>query len=212
MSGPGSVQSDAYLGQADVTDPTHLFNAISFMVNQIMNGKWTVTIGQVKAVNGGGTDGPPTVNVQPMVHMIDGYGQPTPHGIINNLLAFRLQGGTGGIVCDSVVGDIGLLAFASRDISKVVNTKAPALPGSRRTFDPADGIFFGGLLGAALTQFINFTSTGIAIQDKNGNVITTGSSGIAITVVGDFTVNGISVLNHTHAVTTAPGETGPPVG
>ena len=207
----GSVQSDAYQGQADVTDPTHPYNALTFAINQVLNGKWTVTIGQVKAVNGGGTGGPPTVNVQPMVHMIDGYGKPTPHGIINNLLAFRLQGGTGGIVCDPVVGDIGLLAFASRDISTAVANKAPAVPGSRRTFDPADGIFFGGLLGAALTQFINFTSTGIAIQDKNGNVITTGSSGIAITVVGDFTVNGISVLSHTHAVTTAPGETGPPV-
>ena len=225
----GDVQSDAYLGQADPTTEASIYNALAFMVGQLMNGNWTVTLGQVKSVTGGSIDGPATVNVQPMVSEVDGYGNATPHGIINNIPAFRLQGGANGVVADPAEGDIGILAFASRDISSVIANKAPANPGSFRTFDPADGMFIGGMLGKALTQYLNFTTDGLELKDKNGfslvtsasgytltdgngNVLQTGAGGIAVTVAGDFVVNGISVLLHTHAVTTAPGETGPPVG
>ena len=185
------VQTDGYQGQADPTTFSDPFNAISFLVNQVMNGNWTVTLGQVKSVSGGGTAGPATVSVQPMVNMVDGYGNATPHGTINNLPAFRLQGGTNGFVVDPVVGDIGIVAFASRDISSVIKNKKPSNPGSKRTFDPADGIFIGGLLGAALTQYISFTDQGIQWTDAAGNVLVSTSSGFVMTPAGGvFKVNG----------------------
>lgn len=190
------------MGQADPTTFTDPFNAISFLVNQAMNGNWTVTLGQVKSVTGGGVSGPATVNVQPMVNMVDGYGNATPHGIINNLPAFRLQGGTNGIVVDPVVGDIGIVAFASRDISSVIKNKAPANPGSLRTFDPADGIYIGGLLGAELKQYLSFTDTGVNLVDSFGNSYASTSSGVTVT---DVTGNVISTGSGGIALTPKSG-------
>lgn len=178
----GSVQEDAYQGAMDSLIPEDPYNTLVFLVNQVLNGKWTLTLGQVKAVHGGGVNNPaPTVDVQPMVSQVDGYGKVMEQGTIYGLPCYRLQGGTGGIIADAVAGDIGILATSSRDISSVVRNKAPAAPGSRRTFDPADGMFIGGMLGAALTQYLAFTSTGIKILDKNGISIETSSLGITMT-------------------------------
>jgi hypothetical protein len=175
------IQSDGYLGQMDPTTASTLFNALSFLVTQVMEGNWTVTLGQVKSVSGGGIVGPAIVGVQPMVSEIDGYGNVTPHDVINNIPAFRLQGGTGGVVADPIIDDIGILAFASRDISSVIANKAPSTPGSLRTFDPADGMFIGGFLGGELTQYLSFTESGVEFADKNGNSMIFGTSGVNIT-------------------------------
>ena len=124
------LTTDGYIGREVETTSGDLFNTLSFLVNQVISGKWTVTLGLVKSVMGGGIAAPPLVSVQPMVNQTDGQGNPTPHGIINNVPAFRLQGGTGAIIADPVVGDIGLLACAMSDISAVKQTNAPANPGS----------------------------------------------------------------------------------
>jgi hypothetical protein len=175
-----NVQQDAYQGAMDPLVAEDEYNALYFMINQIINGKWTLTLGQVQAVRGGGVDGPPTVDVQPMVGTVDGYGNITPQGIIYNLPSYRLQGGSGGVISDPENGDIGLLATASRDISSVIRNKAPSGPGSRRTFDPADGLFLGGFLGAELAQYLRFTSTGLQLVDKNGNSIETSAAGMTL--------------------------------
>lgn len=214
------IQDDGYMGQADPMVRTHIFNALSFLCGQVAAGNWTITLGLVKSVSGGGVNGPAIVGVQPMVHEVDGAGNPTPHGIINNIPAFRLQGGTSAIIIDPVVGDIGILACASSDISAVKNNKAPSNPGSFRTFDPADGMFIGGFLNAAPTQYIQITEDGINIVFPGGINITISSSGIEfaagsaslfIATNGAVTINGIVFDTHQHAVTTAPGDTGPPI-
>jgi hypothetical protein len=214
------VQSDGYMGQADPMTRTHIFNALAFLVKQVMAGNWTITLGQVKSVSGGGTGGMPAiVGVQPMVNEIDGYGNPTPHGIINNVPAFRLQGGASAFIIDPVVGDIGILACASSDISAVKNNQAPSNPGSFRTFDPADGMFIGGFLNAAPTQYVQITADGINIVFPGGISIKLSSIGITLAVgahsivisSSGITLDGLAWDAHTHAVTTAPGETGPPV-
>jgi hypothetical protein len=214
------VSSDGYTGRENETTGTDPFNALTFLVKQIENGNWTITLGLVKSVTGGGIAAPPTVGVQPMVNQLDGQGQPTPHGIINNVPVFRLQGGSGAFIADPVVGDIGLLAFAMSDISAVKQTQAPANPGSFRTFDPADAMYFGALLSQAPTQYVQITPAGLSFVFGPGISITIGSSGIvlqagsasiAVTTNGTVSINGLVWDVHTHAVTTAPGETGPPV-
>ncbi len=213
------VTSNGYTGREDPTTAHDTYNALTFLINQVLNGTWTITLGQVKSVTGGGVGSPPVVSVQPMVNQTDGQGNSTPHGIINNVPAFRLQGGAGAFIVDPVVGDIGLLAFAMSDISAVKQTKAPANPGSFRTFDPSDAMYFGALLGATPTQYIQITPEGITIQFAAGISITLGSAGItlqagsaAILIAnnGMITINGIVWDTHQHAVTTAPGITGPP--
>lgn len=194
----GASQNDSYAGQMTPAVTEDLFNALSFLVTQIMNRKWTMTLCLVKTVNGGGLGVPPTVDVQPMVNQVDGYNQKTEHGTIYGLPVFRLQGGTGAIIADPKAGDIGLMACAMRDISIVVETKAVANPGSARTYDPADGLYIGAFLGAQPEQYVQFTDDGMKIADKNGNTIELGAGGITITpktgspvvVDGDLDVNG----------------------
>lgn len=214
------IQQDGYMGQADPMTQTHIVNALKFFIQQVCNGNWTITIAEVKTVSGGGVSAPAIVGVQPMVNEIDGYGNATPHGIINNVPVFRLQGGGGAFVVDPVVGDIGILACASSDISAVKNNKAPSNPGSFRTFDPADGMFICGLLNAEPTQYAQVTPDGISIVfpgnisiklSSSGITLQAGSASIVIATNGTVTINGLVWDTHTHAVTTAPGETGPPV-
>jgi hypothetical protein len=193
---------DSYQGQATPLTSTNDFNALSFLVNQIANGNWTITLATVKAVHGGGVDGPPTVDVQPMVNQMNGSQQATPHGTVYGLPVLRLQAGDSGILLDPVAGDIGVMASASRDISAVVRTKKVSNPGSGRTFDPADSIYIGSLLGKQLKQFLQFTDTGLKVVDRNGNEIDMDANGITIkpkagkpaTVNGDVAITGNILL------------------
>jgi hypothetical protein len=213
------LTTDGYIGRENETTSGDHFNALSFLINQIISGKWTLTLGLVKSVTGGGVGPAPTVSVQPMVNQTDGQGNPTPHGIINNVPAFRLQGGSGAFIADPVIGDIGLLAFAMSDISAVKKTLAPANPGSFRTFSPSDAMYFGALLGSTPTQYVQITPQGITIQFAAGISITLASTGITlqagsaailIATDGTITINGIVWDTHIHTVTTAPGVTGVP--
>lgn len=215
----GGVQDDGYLGMADPTTAGHDFNAASFLVNQVLNKKWTLTLGLVKAVHGGGIGSPPTVDVQPMVNQLDGRMQATPHGTIYGVPTLRPQGGAGAVVVDPEAGDIGLLAFASRDISSVVKNRAPSNPGSLRTFDAADAMYVGALLGAAPSRYIRIAENAISIVlsesvsislSGDGVAITAGSAVLRVGSDGFITLNGIQWGIHAHPVTTAPGTTGPP--
>jgi hypothetical protein len=189
-----NVSDDGYTGQADETTGAEEFNSLSFLINQVLSGKWTITLCVVKNVSGGGVSTPATVSVQPMVNQVDGYGNPTPHGIINNVPAFRLQGGSSAFIFDPMAGDIGLLACASRDISAVKNNLAPSNPGSLREFDPADGLYLGGFLNAEPTQYIQITADGINI------------------VAPSVKINGVEFGTHVHSgVQTGGGDSGPPV-
>jgi len=55
------------------------------------------------------------------------------------------------------------------------------MPGSRRRFDMADGIYIGLCLADKPEQYISFTKDGITIKDKNGNKIIMSKDGIDCT-------------------------------
>jgi hypothetical protein len=157
------LTSGGYRGAAWQNTGGNNFNAMSFLVNQILAGKAFAAMVQVKSVTGGGAGTPPIVSVQPMVAQINGKGEPTPHGTIYNIPCFRLQGGNGAIILDPAIGDIGQAIICDRDISVVKATGAPGTPGSWRQNDWADGCYFGGFLNAAPTQIIQFAAGGITI-------------------------------------------------
>lgn len=154
-----------YAGHADTTAWMNDYNALIFTIQQMIAEGAYAGPALVKACTNSGTNiAPGTVDVQPMVSQIDGQGNGTPHGVVLGLPYFRLQGGGSGMICDPVAGDIGLAVFCDRDISSVKANKAPSLPGSRRINDWADGIYIGGILGAAiLTQFLMFNSAGASL-------------------------------------------------
>lgn len=124
-----------------------------------------MTLVKVMAVtNSGGVSPVGFVDIMPMVGQVDGSGNAVPHATIYHCPYFRLQGGTNAIIIDPQVGDLGWAGFADRDISSAVANKGPANPGSRRMFDMADAVYWGGMLNGTPTQYIAFSSSGIAIH------------------------------------------------
>lgn len=189
------------------------YNTLVFVFGQLLAKLQTVTLVRVMAVsNDGGVSPVGTVDVQPLVNQMSGNRQPTPHGTIYGIPYFRLQGGGDAVILDPKVGDIGMCAFASRDISAVKSSKAPANPGSFRQFDWADGLYFGGLLNGTPTQYVRFHEGGVDIKAPtitlDGDVHITGDT----VADGDVVAEGTSLHTHLHSgVTSGPDNTGPPV-
>jgi hypothetical protein len=232
----GKQSGAGYPGQASYWASTSEYNAQVFLVQQILGSVRTATLVQIKAVSNTDTVSPVgTVDVLPLVNMMDGLNNASKHITVYGLPYFRLQGGKNAIIVDPQVGDIGIAVFADRDISAVKANKKQSNPGSGRRFDMADGIYIGGVLNAAPTQYVQFTidgsgnpnginifdangnkvemsSTGTKITDLNGNIMNMTSAGFAFTTTA-FKVNGVNVGDtHKHSgVQTGGGNTGNPV-
>ncbi len=210
------------------------FNAL---INNLLSKVQTITVVKVLAVSGSGVSPVGEVNVQPLVQMVDGTGNTYRSGKIFNVPYFRLQGGANAVICDPQVGDIGLCAFASRDISSVKRNKAESAPASRRQHDWNDGLYIGGFLNGAPQQYIHFSNGGVVIHSPQAitldapsinlnatSVVTkTGSfavnasataqftGGGGISADGDVKAGAVSLQKHTHkGVATGGGNTGSP--
>jgi hypothetical protein len=200
------VSNDAFgYGQQGPGDAADDFNITTFLVRQMMLRMRTMVPVVVKAVTGGGAAAaPPTVDVQPLVNQVDGNGNPQPHGTVHGIPVLRIQGGDSAIVIDPKVDDVGYVAVSDRDMSTIKKTKKPSNPGSWRSYDLADGVYVGGLFGAAPTQYALFDDSGMKFLDRNGNTILGSSSGLDVTpktgqpvtihgdevVTGNLTVDG----------------------
>jgi hypothetical protein len=214
--------NDAYKGTQRPESGASQFNAMSYLIEQIINRVATTTLVKViRVTNSGGVSPVGFVDVQPMVHQLDGNGGIMPHGIIHHIPYFRLQGGTDAIILDPKDGDIGICVFAHNDISGVKASGKAAAPGSFRRYDMADGLYIGGVLNGTPAQYLAFTASGIMAVSpskitcqaptvemdassefivSSGNIqlqgpvtMTQGAS-----VSGDLTAAGKSVSTHTH--------------
>lgn len=219
---------------SDVADD---YAATRFIIQSLLARVSTCTLVRVVACsNSGGLTSVGTVDVQPLVNQIAGDGAAWPHGQLYKLPYCRLQGGANAIILDPQPGDIGLVAFASRDISVIKTptgkTKAAQAttrginPGSARKFNMADGLYIGGLLNAAPEQYVIFNADGIEVVSPTkvrisaptielvGNVAHTGTSLTSTGTVEanvDVIGNGISLHDHVHGgVTPGGGSTAPP--
>jgi hypothetical protein len=162
--GMSKSNQDGYYGAASAGDVSTEFGAMSFLVNQILDGRNTATLVEVKGVtNAGGLEPVGFVDVLPLVNQLDGEGNAVPHLVVYRLPYFRIQGGANAIILDPQVGDIGLAVFADRDISAVKASRAAANPGSLRRANKADGLFICGFLNSAPSQYVQFTDAGINV-------------------------------------------------
>ena len=190
------------VGQANPFSDASEFNTLDFIIARATDEMQTVSIGEVIAVNTGAQ----TVDVQILVNLVTGANTPVEHEVIAGRPYFRLQGGGNAIICDPVVGDIGIVVFASRDITGVVAAKGAANPSSNRRFSWSDGIYFGGILNGAPTQYMQFLAGGGGI-----NIVSPGTVAIqapATTNSGTLNVVGNTTLQATLAVTGASTLTG----
>jgi hypothetical protein len=123
-----------------------------------------------------------TVDVQPLVNLQDGVGNNMPHGIVHGIPFGRTQGGANAIISDPQVGDIGIMVVADRDSSSVKTNRAQAPPGSRRTYNIADGMYVCSLLTQGdPKQWVRFRDDGLEFVDANGNKIVTTPQGTTLT-------------------------------
>jgi hypothetical protein len=211
---------EKFFGQKGTFDDSSDYNARDFHIRQAIGQVRTSVPVKIIAVHGGGIGAAPTVDVQPLINQIDGQGNQTPHGIIYGLPCTRNQGGGNAIINDPLVGDVGNIVISDRDTSSLKSNQGQqSNPGSFRTHDLADGVYHGAMLNPANPdQYVQFTTTGMKLVDKNGNVIEMKSGSIAIT--GNLTVTGsitagfgtgdaVTLQGHTHP-TTPPGPKAPP--
>lgn len=171
-----SVDDDP-LAHININNANGGASEFEMLVMHLMGKAHTVTLVKVEAVEAAGINPVGFVDVKPMVHMLDGANNVHEFGVQHHVPYFRLQGGANAVICDPKVGDIGLCAFASRDISTVKRTKKPSAPNSRRQFDCSDGLYFGGFLNGAPEQYIFFKEGG----------------GIDIVATGDINLRGNNI-------------------
>ncbi len=230
----------AYLGQAHSDSDVSEFHTLSFIIDQAINRVCTSTMVQVMSVtNAGGISPVGYVDVLPLVNQIDGYGNATPHGVVHHLPYVRVQGGANAIILDPQVGDKGIAIFADHDISAVKASGGQNIPGSRRRFDMADGMYIGGLLNGTPTQYLGFSASGLTavspvkvstsaptiafdaptdITQNAGTITLTATTSINMIVGGHtlavtssgVSLDGILFGTHYHADPQG-GDTGPPL-
>lgn len=140
----------------------------------------------------GGSGG--TVDVQPLALNTDTNGAPLVEAPIFGMPWVRLQGGNSAFIVDPVVNDNGLAVFADRDSSNVIAQKAQAVVGSARAHSEMDGLYVGGVLNAAPTQWVKLSAAGIDINSPQA--ITLEAPTVTITSTGNTTLNaGALVIN-----------------
>ena len=167
--------SSTQIGVFNPANAVGEYNKISFAISQALAKMQTAMPVEVMAcTNYGGLSLAGTVDIRPLVNMIDGNNppNPVPHGTIYGVPYVRVQGGLNACIIDPAVGDIGIAIFASRDITKVVATRAQANPGSWRQYNWGDAMYIGGLLNAIPVQFVRFSSTGIELVSPTAVTVT----------------------------------------
>lgn len=191
------------------------YNSQYEMIKQILSTVHTAILCQVTSVtNNGSVSLVGSVNLQPLVNQVGATGIQVSQGALANVPYFRLQGGSNAVIIDPQVGDIGVAIFCERDISSVIKNKAQSNPGSNRQYNISDGLYLGGFLNAAPTQYIQFNSSGITIFSPyniniqaTGNVNVTAGGNVGVTASGNASINAsgsISATAGTTATLTAP--------
>lgn len=185
-------QGYGYLQPSDSVGP---YNPTRFIVQQALGRVRTLLLARVMAVGAG------TVDVQPLVSMVDSQGNATEHGTIYGCPYLEMRAGGSAIVAVPVVGDVGLIGACDRDSSAAQASLSTGPPPSAREFDLADAVYIMGIaLGAAPTTTVTISATGIAIVDAAGNNISTTASGISITPASGQPVTVHGDLHATGAV------------
>lgn len=191
--------TDQGFGQFTPEIPASDASSIAFIIQRALAKVRTAIPVQVnKCSNTGGVSPIGTVEVTPLVKMLDGNGNVQAHGQIFNIPYVRFQGGeNAAIIMDPAAGDVGLMVICDRDISSVQENVAAANPGSLRKHDLADGIYVGMCLSKKTPKcYIQFDGQGnLTIQDNNNNKFEMKSDGIDLTPATQVKVTGNLVIS-----------------
>ena len=176
----GSSPLFGQLGEYDVTTE---FGRISFMIQQALGAARFGTPVKIVKVHGGGVGPPPTVDVKPLIKMMDSRGNSSSHGTVYGIPVYRNQAGANVVINDPLVGDTGWLSVGDRDIQSFKNNNgAESNPGSSRRHSMSDGMYHAAIcMQVTPKQYLHFIDgVGVDIVDCNGNVIHMQSAGVNI--------------------------------
>lgn len=159
------------------------YATLEFTIRSILNRTATAELVKVKAcTNTGGVSPYGFVDVVPLVNQVHGDGSTVPRGVIYRLPYQRIQGGHNAVIVDPQEEDIGLVIFAMRDTSAVKANPVQAValatgtdgtpPGSARVYDPADGMYFGGLLNGQPVNYVRVSDDEIEVHHGTKVTIT----------------------------------------
>jgi len=201
------VSNEQYFSQKQISSIASDYNAMVFTISQLINKIDTMSLVRVtKVTNAGGVSPVGYINAQLLVNQLTGDGKGITSGTISNIPYLRMQGGSNAIILDPQVGDIGVCGFCSRDISTVKKTKDVSNPASRRKYNKADGLYFGGFLNGTPSQYVQFNTSGITIHSPtavalsapdvkiNSATLEVNATSSATITTPTFTVNGATIL------------------
>lgn len=212
-------------GWQQIQDLSTEYGALRFVILSMLMKMQTFTVVRVISVsNNGEVAVAGTVDVRPLVQTAQADGTSIPHEIIYGVPYSRVQGGTNAIIMDPQVGDVGVVAFASRDLSGVKSDPSSphgAAPSSARAYDWSDAIYLGAVMWGVPENYVRFPDDGsieivspvkVRISapaiELDGPVTATST----IDATGNVTGQGTSLHNHRHSgVATGGGNTGPPI-
>ncbi len=170
-----------YAGQAGLTDGNNSRNTDDFQTRQRTAHVRTMVPVKIVKVYGGGVGPAPTADVQILIDQQDGQGNATPHAVVYGIQCPRNMSGSMAIINDPVVGDMGYMHVADRDISSFLAANGQASPGSKRRHSLADGVFIRGHDAKANPkQYIQARSDGVTINDVNGHQVMTDANGVYV--------------------------------
>ena len=190
------MSGDAYPLIQPFSGTSH-FNALNHVIKTAGDARMNCTICMVKKVStNGGVAAVGTVDVQPLVKMVDGQQQTTSHAMVHGLPYVRMMGGKFAVILDPQAGDIGIVMTSDRDISTVKQTMKESPPGSQRSKNISDGIFIGVCLSEKPTSYVRF--------DNNGNIELSPDGGTTAVWVQPNRID-LGMKNAPHAVVTVDG-------
>jgi len=170
------------------------YNALRFIIQQLIKKIHTTTLVKVIAVtNNGGLTPVGSVDVQPLVNILDAAGNGHARGVLHNLPYLRIQGGKNAVIIDPEVGDIGMAGFCSRDISTVKRTRERSNPGSWATHSESDGLYLGGFLNGLPSQYVRFSGEGMELHSPTAITLSAPKVTIdapTVNITGDVNVAG----------------------
>lgn len=174
------------------------------IITKMMGRNYTATIVRVEEVQEAGVGPVGFLSATDLLQQVDADNVGIPNLPFNNVPYFRLQGGGNAVIIDPKPGDIGIAIFARRDITEAKRSKTEGPPPSLRQFDQSDGLYIGGLLNGAPSQYLHFLESGVVIK----------STGPVNIISPSLTHNGVNIGDtHVHPIlggSSAPGPTGSP--
>jgi hypothetical protein len=138
------------------------------------------------------------VTVQPLVLQSDTNNIVIAQTPAYNVPYLRLQGGVSAVILDPVVGDRGVALYAQNDITNVKTTLTEGQAATDRVFSTADGLYLGGFLNAAPTQWVKFLGAGAGIDIHSpGSIALTAGTTLTLTAgtTMQFTAPGGLTIN-----------------